>query len=296
MDYSVPQRRVNTKELLERYSAREIGEDALLKDFACAEFYYSTADINLYSGDQEKSSDYLPVFASREDCIKYYEKYGQKDPVIVKKTFLSLIESTLQTNEGRTTLKLGLVVEPEKYNIKYEQSELIPVYFRILRENDNFLHYKKAYLAAGIIFSVLLVLCIGLIFVFRNIISELRPDCETARASVINVDTKKDKVKITSRGKTYVLHGVSDGNIWSYSSKQINGEQITVFIANGKAYADYASLQHASTIFGRLLVIDYVVIVILIFLTPLYFSGFYEAKRREKIYLQKIHGWSDTEE
>lgn len=288
LSYNLKNKSVDTKELLDKYCGKEIDEAALLKEFAYAEFYYSTFGDDLYSGNQQQSTAYLPLFVSKAEAKDYYDKRGRKDCVIIKKSFLSIIDSTLKTDLSDSTVKLGLIIDPSNYRLRFDIDTLYDAKNMILRENDTFLHHKKTYLMMAVTLSVLLAVCAGLIFCFSRIIDGLSPDCRVESAAVINVDTKKNKVIISCRGEEYILKGISNGNIWSYASDQIHGKQIKVYIKDGTAYADYKTLKYDTSIYGKLYFYSIYACVALIFLTGLCFGGFIEAKKREKIYEKAI--------
>ena len=101
---------------------------------------------------------------------------------------------------------------------------------------------------------------------------------------MISVDSRKNKVTVTAAGKEYLLRGVSNGNIWSYTSDQINGKHFKVYIADDKAYTDYYTLKYNTSIYGTLTNVCYIGTVILLIVSGIVFGGYLEARKREKKY------------
>lgn len=277
--YNLKKKKVDTGELLDKYSGKEINGAALLKEFVSAEVFCST-----YSEEYDHDC-LLPLFVSKEDARTYYDKAGRKDCLITKKTIFSIIETNVRSgNEKNARVTTGVIIDPEKHHLIIAPDDLEEAWRIILKENDHLLHYKKAYLCAGIIFSILMALMIGLIFVSYKIIDGLNPDCQAANASVTAVDPKKNKVTVSCMGREYKLEGVSDGNIWTFSSDQIHGNAIKVHIAGDKAYADYDSLKYNSTVWGKINEYSYVAVIVFFFLAGMYFGEYIAAGMREKLY------------
>lgn len=112
----------------------------------------------------------------------------------------------------------------------------------------------------------------------------LNTECRIENAAVISVDSRKNKVTVTAAGKEYLLRGVSNGNIWSYTSDQINGKHFKVYIADDKAYTDYYTLKYNTSIYGTLTNVCYIGTVILLIVSGIVFGGYLEARKREKKY------------
>ena len=116
----------------------------------------------------------------------------------------------------------------------------------------------------------------------RSIIGGLNTECRVENAAVINVDTHKNKVTVTAGGKEYLLRGVSDGDIFSYSSAQINGRHFKVYIADDKAYTNYYTLKYDTSIYGTLTNVCYIGAAILLIVSGIVFGSYIEARKREK--------------
>ena len=270
------QKTVDTKAILERYAQKKIDYAGLLRELAPAEFFFST-----YNKDYDHDN-MLPVFLTKEDAIEYYDKAGRKDALIIKKPFDHIVKSNISLHGKRFEADKGLIIDPEKYNLVISPDSLLNAEWIILRETDHFIHFKKTYLLAAICLTVLILCFIGCIIACRSIINEMQTDCQTASASVIEVDTKKNRITVSAMGQLYDIKGISNGNIWSYSSARITGKQIKVFIKDGKAYTDYFSLKYNTTVYGKITNFSYVAVAVLLILTGTVYGSYFEARKREK--------------
>ena len=138
LSYDIKKKDVNTKELVEKYCKNELDDAAFLKEAPNAEFYYSTLSDEQYHGGLEEDEGYLPLFVSEEDLREYYDKAGRKDYPVVKKSFLSIVQTALKANhESPDTY--GLIIDPAGRRISFDASAIRPAFYTMLRENDHFL-------------------------------------------------------------------------------------------------------------------------------------------------------------
>ncbi len=127
------------KELLEMHETKELNDKAFLKAFAKVELYYTTPFGDHKDGSQRlfvlpgpDETGYIPVFISEKDMREYYEQAGRKDYLIMKGPFISIIETTSETNKRNTPVKLGLLIDPIKYKITLDAPMVNPA-IRMIR-------------------------------------------------------------------------------------------------------------------------------------------------------------------
>ena len=264
------------RELLERYVQKKTNETELFKDLAYEEVFCST-----YSKEYDHD-DLLPVFLTKEDAQDYYEKAGRKDPLIMKKTLFAIINANIGHDHKQFNADKGIIIDPLNYKLAVKPDDLLYVALAILKDKDPFIRSKKTYLMVSICLFVLLACLILSIPLLRSIIGGLNTECRVENAAVINVDTHKNKVTVTAGGKEYLLRGVSDGDIFSYSSAQIYGRHFKVYIADDKAYANYYTLKYDTSIYGTLTNVCYIGAAILLIVSGIVFGSYIEARKREK--------------
>lgn len=270
------QKTSDTKAILESYVNKKIDDAGLLKKLASVEFFCST-----YSKDYDKDN-MLPLFLTKEDAREYYDKAGRKDCLIMKKPLDFIAKSNISLHGKRFEADKGLIIDPVNYNLVISPDSLLDAEWILLRETDHFIHFKKVYLLAAICLTVLILCLVGCIVACRSIIDGMQTECQTANASVIEVDTKKNTITVSAMGQLYDIKGISNGNIWSYSSSRISGKQIKVYIKDGKAYTDYFSLKYNTSIYGKITNFSYVAVVVLLIITGTVYGSYFEARKREK--------------
>ena len=187
LSYDIKKKDVNTKELVEKYCKNELNDAAFLKEAPNAEFYYSTLSDDQYHGGLEEDEGYLPLFVSEEDLREYYDKAGRKDYPVVKKSFLSIVQTALKANhESPDTY--GLIIDPAGRRISFDASAIRPAFYTMLRENDHFLRYKDGYIIASIFLSAALALFLILTIYYRTNMDKKNSGYSKVSAYVSSVD------------------------------------------------------------------------------------------------------------
>ena len=136
----------------------------------------------------------------------------------MQKTLFAVINANIGHDKKQFNADKGLIIDPMNYKVTIEPDDLILVALAVLKDRDPFIRLKKTYLMVSICLFVLLACVILCIPILRSIIGGLNTECREENAAVINVDTRKNKVTVTAGGKEYLLRGVSNGDIFSYSS------------------------------------------------------------------------------
>ena len=287
LSYDIKKKDVNTKELVEKYCKNELDDASFLKEAPNAEFYYSTLSDEQYHGGMEEDEGYLPLFVSEEDLREYYDKAGRKDYPVVKKPFLSIVQTALKSNrESPDTY--GLIIDPARRRLSFDASAIRPAFYTMLRENDHFLRYKDGYIIASIFLSAALILFLLLTIYTRVNMNKKNSGYTKVSAYVSSVDQEDKEVYVLYKNKIYRFNNISKTDISKYTAIMASGQPVEAYYLNGKIYPDKYSVGNdtpeAKTyfffLFGTLL---------LIFLDGLYIGSYVEVRKREKVFDAEIN-------
>lgn len=288
LSYDIKKKDVNTKELVEKYCKNELDDASFLKEAPNAEFYYSTLSDEQYHGGLEEDDGYLPLFVSEEDLREYYDKAGRKDYPVVKKSFLSIVQTALKANhESPDTY--GLIIDPAGRRISFDASAIRPAFYTMLRENDHFLRYKDGYIIASIFLSAALALFLILTIYYRTNMDKKNSGYTKVSAYVSSVNQEDKEVYLLYKNKIYRFNNISKTDLSKYTAIMASGQPVEAYYLNGKIYPDKYSVGNdtpeAKTyfffLFGTLL---------LIFLDGLYIGSYVEVRKREKVFDAEING------
>jgi len=126
--------------LLERHEKKELNDTDFLKAFRGVEVYYTTpvgdhkdGGMRLFAIPGPDKTGYMPLFLSEEDMRNYYDKAGRIGYMIMKASFLPILETAAQANSGNAPVKLGLMIDPFKYKVTLDVPMIDPV-LRLLHE------------------------------------------------------------------------------------------------------------------------------------------------------------------
>ena len=128
------------QELLERHKKKELNDTDFLKAFRGVMLYYTTpvgdhkdGGMRLFAIPGPDKTGYMPLFLSEEDMRKYYDNAGREAYLIMKAAFLPIIETAAKANNGNPPVKLGLMIDPLKYQVTLDVPMIEPV-IRLLHE------------------------------------------------------------------------------------------------------------------------------------------------------------------
>ncbi|WP_339014697.1 hypothetical protein VNN36_12350 (plasmid) [Lactococcus garvieae] len=117
--------------LLNKYKKGIIDEQQFLFSFSKTKVFYSTPFGDHVSGEtrlfllpDHQGSGYLPVFTSSSQAIEFYKEMGRVGFVIMEGTFIDFLETTKTINQKETPIKMGVIIEPNVYDITIEGSVL----------------------------------------------------------------------------------------------------------------------------------------------------------------------------
>ena len=126
--------------LLEKHERKELGDTDFLKAFRGVVLYYTTpvgdhkdGGMRLFTIPGPDKTGYMPLFLSEDDMRKYYDQAGRENYLIMKASFLPIIETAAQANSGNAPVKLGLMIDPMKYRVTLDVPMIEPV-IRLLHE------------------------------------------------------------------------------------------------------------------------------------------------------------------
>ena len=126
--------------LLERHEKKELNDTAFLKAFRGVVLYYTTpvgdhkdGGMRLFAIPGPDKTGYMPLFLSEEDMRNYYDRAGRVGYMIMKASFLPIIETAAKANSGNTPVKLGIMIDPLKYKVTLDVPMIEPV-IRLLNE------------------------------------------------------------------------------------------------------------------------------------------------------------------
>lgn len=117
--------------LLQKHDKGELNDKTFLQNFGNVYIYYSTpvgdhidGKPRLFALIINEKSGYLPVFITQDNAVEFYNKVGRKGFIIMRSSFISLLETLKISNNGNISLKLGAVIDPSQFGITIDVDNL----------------------------------------------------------------------------------------------------------------------------------------------------------------------------